>query len=113
LKRRSDAAERFDLVILDPPSFVRSRTRVDDALRGYKEINLRAMKLLRPGGFLLTCSCSYHLSPELFRALLQESAADVGRPARLLAWRGQAVDHPALLAVPETDYLKCAVLQLG
>jgi 23S rRNA (cytosine1962-C5)-methyltransferase len=113
LKRRSDAAERFDLVILDPPSFVRSRTRVDDALRGYKEINLRAMKLLRPGGFLLTCSCSYHLSPDLFRALLQESAADVGRPARLLAWRGQAVDHPALLAVPETDYLKCAVLQLG
>lgn len=113
LKRRSDDEERFDLVILDPPSFVRSRTRVADALRGYKEINLRAMKLLRPGGFLLTCSCSYHLQPELFRALLLEAAVDVGRPARLLAWRGQGVDHPVLLAVPETDYLKCAVIQLG
>jgi 23S rRNA (cytosine1962-C5)-methyltransferase len=112
LKRRADAAERFDLVILDPPSFVRSRARIADALRGYKEINLRAMKLLRTGGFLLTCSCSYHLRPELFRGLLQESAADVGRSARLLAWRGQAFDHPSLLAVDETDYLKCALLQL-
>ena len=113
LKRRSDAGERFDLVILDPPSFVRSRTRVADALRGYKEINLRAMKLLRPGGFLVTCSCSYHLQPELFRSLLLESAMDAGRVARLLAWRGQALDHPSLLAVPETDYLKCALLQIG
>ena len=112
LKRRSDGSERFDLVILDPPSFVRSRARVADALRGYKEINLRAMKLLRPGGLLLTCSCSYHLQPELFRALLLEAAVDVGRPARLLAWRGQALDHPSLLAVEETDYLKCALLQI-
>lgn len=112
LKRRSDASERFDLVILDPPSFVRSRSRVADALRGYKEINLRAIKLLRPGGFLLTCSCSYHLRPELFRALLLETASDAGRIARLLAWRGQALDHPALLAVNETDYLKCALLQI-
>jgi 23S rRNA (cytosine1962-C5)-methyltransferase len=112
LKRRSDASEQFDLVILDPPSFVRSRSRVADALRGYKEINLRAMKLLRPGGFLLTCSCSYHLQPELFRALLMETAVDVGRAARLLTWRGQALDHPSLLAVDETDYLKCALLQL-
>jgi len=112
LKRRCDEAERFDLVILDPPSFVRSRARVADALRGYKEINLRAMKLLRPGGFLLTCSCSYHLQPELFRVLLTEAAVDVGRAARLLAWRGQALDHPSLLALAETDYLKCALLQL-
>lgn len=112
LKRRCDEAGRFDLVILDPPSFVKSRARIADALRGYKEINLRAMKLLRPGGFLLTCSCSYHLQPELFRALLMEAAADLGRAARLLAWRGQALDHPSLLAVPETDYLKCALLQL-
>jgi 23S rRNA (cytosine1962-C5)-methyltransferase len=112
LKRRSDASEQFDLVILDPPSFVRSRSRVADALRGYKEINLRAMKLLRPGGFLLTCSCSYHLRPELFRALLMETAVDVGRAARLLTWRGQALDHPSLLALDETDYLKCALLQL-
>jgi 23S rRNA (cytosine1962-C5)-methyltransferase len=112
LKRRGDEARRFDLVILDPPSFVKSRARIADALRGYKEINLRAMKLLRPGGFLLTCSCSYHLQPEQFRALLMEAAVDVGRTARLLAWRGQALDHPSLLAVPETDYLKCALLQL-
>lgn len=111
LKRRCDRAERFDLVILDPPSFVRSRARVADALRGYKEINLRAMKLLGPGGFLLTCSCSYHLQPELFRAVLMEAAVDAGRTARLLAWRGQAVDHPSLLALDETDYLKCALLQ--
>jgi len=113
LKRRSDAGERFDLVILDPPSFVRSRTRVADALRGYKEINLRAMKLLRPGGFLLTCSCSYHLQPEQFRSLLLESAVDVGRAARQLTWRGQGLDHPSLLAVPETDYLKCVLLQMS
>jgi len=112
LKRRADASERFDVIILDPPSFVRSRARIADALRGYKEINLRAMKLLRPGGFLLTCSCSYHLRPELFRGLLQEAAADVGRAARLLAWRGQAFDHPSLLAVEETEYLKCALLQV-
>jgi 23S rRNA (cytosine1962-C5)-methyltransferase len=113
LKRRSEAAGQFDLVILDPPSFVKSRAQVADALRGYKEINLRAMKLLRPGGFLLTCSCSYHIQPELFRTMLCDAAADVGRAARLLAWRGQAVDHPPLLAVPESDYLKCAWLQIG
>ncbi|MEW6324703.1 MAG: class I SAM-dependent rRNA methyltransferase [Nitrospirota bacterium] len=112
LKRRSEAGETFDLVVLDPPSFVKSRARIADALRGYKEINLRAMKLLRPGGFLLTCSCSYHVRPELFRAVLHESAADVGRSARLIAWRGQALDHPALLALPESDYLKCALLQV-
>jgi 23S rRNA (cytosine1962-C5)-methyltransferase len=112
LKRRCDGDERFDLVILDPPSFVKSRARIADALRGYKEINLRAIKLLRPGGFLLTCSCSYHLRPELFRALLTEAAVDVGRAARLLAWRGQALDHPVLLSLAETDYLKCALLQL-
>jgi 23S rRNA (cytosine1962-C5)-methyltransferase len=112
LKRRSEAGERFDVVILDPPSFVKSRSQVADALRGYKEINLRAMKLLRPGGFLVTSSCSYHIRPELFRAMLAEAAADAQRSARLLDWRGQASDHPALLAVPETDYLKCAWLQL-
>jgi 23S rRNA (cytosine1962-C5)-methyltransferase len=112
LKRRGDEAGRYDLVILDPPSFVKSRARIADALRGYKEINLRAMKLLRPGGVLLTCSCSYHLQPEQFRALLMEAAADVGRAARLLAWRGQALDHPVLLALDETDYLKCALLQI-
>jgi 23S rRNA (cytosine1962-C5)-methyltransferase len=112
LKRRSETGERFDLVILDPPSFVKSRTQVADALRGYKEINLRAMKLLRPGGFLVTCSCSYHIRPELFRTMLAEAAADARRSARLLAWRGQASDHPSLLAVPETDYLKCAWLQV-
>ena len=112
LKRRSEADEVFDLVILDPPSFVKNRAKVADALRGYKEINLRAMTLLRPGGFLLTCSCSYHIRPELFRGMLHEAAADVGRSARLIAWRGQGLDHPAWLALPESDYLKCALLQL-
>jgi 23S rRNA (cytosine1962-C5)-methyltransferase len=112
LKRRSDAGERFDLVILDPPSFVKSRAKIADAIRGYKEISLRAMTLLRPGGFLLIASCSYHLRPDQFRQLLVDAATDVRRTARLIAWRGQAIDHPALLAVEESDYLKCALLQV-
>ena len=104
--------ERVDLIILDPPAFAKSRGQVEGAMRGYKEINLRAMTLLRSGGILLTSSCSYHLRPEWFRQLLVDAAGDLGRTIRMLAWRGQAVDHPALLQVEETEYLKCALLQI-
>ena len=102
--------ERFDLVILDPPAFTKSARSVPQAWRGYKEINLRALRLLSPGGFLLTSSCSYHLGAEDFVAILREAAADSGRTVRLVALRGQSPDHPVNPGVPETRYLKFAVL---
>ena len=102
---------RFDLIFLDPPAFTKGKEAIESALRGYKEINLRAMKLLREGGTLVTCSCSYHLSAELFREMLAEAAADAHRRFRLVEFRGQARDHPVLLHVRETNYLKCAVLE--
>ena len=104
--------EGFDLIILDPPAFTKSKQAIEPALRGYKEINLRALKLLESGGILLTCSCSYHLSSELFLAMLEEAAADAGRAIHLLEFRTQARDHPILLGVPETHYLKCAMLRV-
>ncbi len=112
LRSYAAAGERFDLVILDPPAFAKNRAALPGALRGYKEINLRAMKLLVPGGRLVTASCSYHLSEPQFELMLREAAADAKRAGRVLARRGQAVDHPVLLGVPETSYLKCWVLEL-
>ena len=102
---------RFDVVVLDPPAFVKSRKVVKEALKGYLTINRRAMELLNPGGYLITCSCSYHMEREMFRDLLKSAAAQAGRDMRLLESRSQAPDHPVLLAVPETEYLKCFVLQ--
>lgn len=102
----------YDLVVLDPPSFARSRSALPGAIRGYKEINLRGMSLLRPGGFLVTASCSYHLTEAEFRNVLVDAAQDLGRELRLLEARGQAPDHPALLGIPETRYLKCLFLQV-
>jgi 23S rRNA (cytosine1962-C5)-methyltransferase len=102
--------ERFGCIVLDPPAFVKSRAKVREALKGYKEINLRAMKLLEPGGALVTCSCSHHIDQELFREMLIDAAYSAGRQARLLEMRSQARDHPALLAARETQYLKCAIL---
>ncbi len=102
----------YDCIILDPPSFVKRRKEIENAVRGYKEINLRAMKLLRPGGFLVSCSCSYHLSPGRFREILIEAAGDAKRTLRLLSFQPQAKDHPVLMSLPETEYLKCAVLQV-
>jgi len=104
--------EGFDLIILDPPAFTKSKQAIEPALRGYKEINLRALKLLGSGGILLTCSCSYHLSPELFLQMLEEAAADAGQRVHLLESYTQAPDHPILLGVPETHYLKCAILRV-
>jgi 23S rRNA (cytosine1962-C5)-methyltransferase len=102
--------ERFGCVILDPPAFVKSRTKVREAIKGYKEINLRGMRLLEPGGVLVTCSCSHHIDQELFREMLIDAAFSAGRQARLLEMRTQSRDHPMLLAAKETQYLKCAIL---
>ena len=104
--------EQFGCIILDPPAFVKSRAKVREALRGYKEINLRAMKLLEPGGALVTCSCSHHISQDLFKEMLIDAAYSAGRRARLMEMRTQARDHPILLAAKETQYLKCAILVL-
>lgn len=104
--------ERFGCIILDPPAFVKSRAKVREALKGYKEINLRAMKLLEPGGALVTCSCSHHIDQELFREMLIDAAYSAGRQAKLMEMRSQARDHPALLAAKETQYLKCAILRV-
>jgi 23S rRNA (cytosine1962-C5)-methyltransferase len=112
LRALQRAEESFDLVILDPPSFARSRSALPGAIRGYREINLRALGIIRPGGFLVTSSCSYHLSAEEFRQILVEAAGDARRSVRLFDERGQAPDHPVLLAAPETRYLKCLFLQV-
>jgi 23S rRNA (cytosine1962-C5)-methyltransferase len=111
LRERSDAGERYDTVILDPPAFAKTRRDLPRARGAYKEINLRAMKLLNPGGVLITCSCSYHLSRELLEETLRSAAGDAGRTLRVREWRGQAADHPEVLTIPETHYLKCAVLE--
>ena len=103
---------RFDLVILDPPPFTRRRAAIAAALRGYKEINLRAFRCLRPGGLLATFSCSHHVSPALFEDVCRAAAEDVGRPVRVDATFGQAQDHPVLLAVPETRYLTGLFLEV-
>jgi 23S rRNA (cytosine1962-C5)-methyltransferase len=111
LRSLDNEGERFDTVILDPPAFAKSRKAVDKALRGYKEINLRALKILRPGGCLITCSCSYHVDEDDFEALLTEAAVDARATVSLVEKRRQSRDHPVLLGVPETHYLKCFVLR--
>jgi 23S rRNA (cytosine1962-C5)-methyltransferase len=111
LRELDDRGERFDTVILDPPAFAKSKDAVEKARRGYKEINLRALKLLAPGGCLLTCSCSYHVHEADLEAILAEAAADAGTRVTVVEKRQQARDHPILLGVPETYYLKCFVLR--
>lgn len=103
--------ERFDTIVLDPPAFAKSKAALPKAVTGYKEINLRALKLLRPGGFLVTCTCSYHVDEALFVEILHEAALDAGAPVTVVEKRMQARDHPVLLGVPETYYLKCLVLR--
>jgi 23S rRNA (cytosine1962-C5)-methyltransferase len=112
LRDYDDARERFDTIVLDPPAFAKNRGSVEAALRGYKEINLRAMRLLNPGGMLITCSCSYHVGEDLFLGLLADAARDAGRVVQVVEKRTQARDHPILLTVPETYYLKCIVLRV-
>jgi 23S rRNA (cytosine1962-C5)-methyltransferase len=103
--------ERFDTVILDPPAFAKSKSAVEKARRGYKEINLRGLKLLRPGGCLITCSCSYHVHEADLEGILADAAVDAGATVSVVEKRRQARDHPVLLGVPETFYLKCFVLR--
>lgn len=112
LRQFDRARERFDLIILDPPAFAKNRAALPGAHRGYKEINLRAMRLLRPGGFLVTCSCSQVLDEEAFLEILNEAATDARVGLRLLERRGAGPDHPGLLGAPETRYLKTNYLQL-
>jgi 23S rRNA (cytosine1962-C5)-methyltransferase len=102
----------YDAVILDPPAFAKTRKDIEGAVRGYKEINLQAMKITAPGGFLMTCSCSQHIDRELFLDILYDASIDAKRSARLVEYRSQAKDHPILLASGETEYLKCAILQI-
>ena len=112
LREFSDCGEKFDTVVLDPPAFTKSRGAVEGAVRGYKEINLRAMKTINSGGFLVTCSCSHHVGPDMFLDLIYTAAFDARRQVRLVEYRSQAKDHPILLASEETQYLKCAILQI-
>jgi 23S rRNA (cytosine1962-C5)-methyltransferase len=112
LKDYASAGRQYDTVVLDPPAFAKTKRVVPTALRGYKELNLRALKMLRPGGVLATCSCSFHVSEAEFLEMLGSAAADAGRCVRILEKRGQSQDHPVLLNVPETDYLKCIIVDV-
>lgn len=112
LRALSDRGEKYDLVILDPPAFTKTRQMTERALRGYKEINLRGMKLVPDGGFLVSCSCSQHVDDAAFTAMLNEAARDAKKKLRMVEFRTQAKDHPILPASPETKYLKCAILQV-
>jgi 23S rRNA (cytosine1962-C5)-methyltransferase len=109
LKDYAASNRRYDTIVLDPPAFAKTKRDLDAALRGYKELNLRALKMLRPGGILITCSCSYHISSFNFLEMLASAAIDAHRSLRLIEVRGQAKDHPILLSVPETAYLKCVI----
>jgi 23S rRNA (cytosine1962-C5)-methyltransferase len=109
LKDYSSAGQRYDTIVLDPPAFAKSKRDLDAAIRGYKELHLRALKMLRPGGVLVTCSCSYHVGQPDFLNMLADAARDAHRTTRLVEVRGQSKDHPILLNVPETAYLKCVI----
>ena len=112
LKEYDEVGRRFQMVILDPPAFAKNRDSLEAAERGYKEINLRALKILAPGGYLVTCSCSYHLSEALFLQLIAEAATDAKKNVVVVERRTQAQDHPILLTMPETHYLKALVLKV-
>jgi 23S rRNA (cytosine1962-C5)-methyltransferase len=110
LKDYATAGHQYDTIVLDPPAFAKTKRVLPTALRGYKELNLRALKMLRPGGVLVTCSCSFHVSEAEFLGMLGSAAADAGRRVRILDKRGQSQDHPVVLNMPETSYLKCMIL---
>ncbi len=112
LRDWSDSGQAYDTVVLDPPAFAKSKRAAEGALRGYKELNLRALKLLRPGGILVTCSCSHHVSLQDFTGVVAAAAGDAHRRVRLLERRGAAADHPVVLTIPETEYLKCLICQV-
>ena len=112
LRAQQTAKAQYDVVILDPPAFTKTRSAVEGALRGYKEINLRGMKLTRDGGYFVTCSCSQHVTPDLFRGMLMDAQKDAHVQLRQIEWRTQGRDHPILLSSPETQYLKCGIFQV-
>lgn len=112
LRELTDENEQYDLVILDPPAFTKNKAAVESALRGYKEINLRGLKLVRPGGFLVTCSCSQHVLTDMFQNMVNEAARDAKKRIRLVEYRTQGYDHPLLPQSIETKYLKCMILQV-
>lgn len=113
LRDYASSGQQYDTVVLDPPAFAKGKSNVETALRGYKELNLRALKMLRPGGTLITCSCSYHVSLGEFLEVIGQASRDAHRNPRILESRTQAKDHPILLTVPETAYLKCVVLTVS
>lgn len=112
LRDWSDAGQRFDTIVVDPPAFAKSHRAVEGALRGYKELNLRALKMIHPGGLLVTCSCSHHVGWGDLEGAVASAAADAHRRVRVLERRGAALDHPVVLTLPETEYLKCLVLEV-
>ena len=113
LREYSAANRRYDTIVLDPPAFAKTKRDLDKALRGYKELNLRAMKMLRPGGILVTCSCSFHVGAADFLGVVADAARDAHKDLRLIESRGASKDHPILLNVPETSYLQCLILSVS
>jgi 23S rRNA (cytosine1962-C5)-methyltransferase len=113
LRDYSDTGKKYDCIVLDPPAFAKSKRELPTALRGYKELNLRALKMLRPGGILISCSCSYHVSASNLLEAISSAALDSHRIIRILENRGQARDHPSVLGIPETAYLKCLVFYVS
>jgi 23S rRNA (cytosine1962-C5)-methyltransferase len=113
LREFEAAGEVYDTIVLDPPAFAKSKRAAEGALRGYKELNLRAMKMLREGGTLVTCSCSHHVPLEEFTSVVAAAAADAGKRVQVLEIRGAAPDHPSVLTLPETNYLKCLICRVG
>jgi 23S rRNA (cytosine1962-C5)-methyltransferase len=113
LREYEATGQQFDTIVLDPPAFAKSKRAVEGALRGYKEMNLRAMKMLRPGGTLVTCSCSHHVGREEFTSVVAAAASDAQRRVQVLEVRGAAPDHPEILTLPETSYLKCLICRVG
>ena len=113
LREYEATGQQFDTIVLDPPAFAKSKRAVEGAMRGYKEMNLRAMKMLKPGGTLVTCSCSHHVGREEFTAVVAAAAADARRRVQVLETRGAAPDHPEVLTLPETSYLKCLICRVG
>jgi 23S rRNA (cytosine1962-C5)-methyltransferase len=113
LREYETTGKQYDTIVLDPPAFAKSKRAAEGALRGYKELNLRAMKMLWPGGTLVTCSCSHHVSAAEFTEVVAAAASDAGRRVQVLETRGAAPDHPAVLTLPETGYLKCLICRVG
>jgi len=113
LREFEASGERFDTIVLDPPAFAKTKRAAEGAMRGYKELNLRAMKMLRPGGTLVTCSCSHHVPLAEFMEAVGSAASDAKRRVQVMEIRGAALDHPSVMTLPETDYLKCVICRVG